>query len=66
VVDYFGTKAVYVLRGSTAKLCEISAGATIDRRTEIKTGIASGEKIIIQGQQFVSDGAPVRVIGGGV
>jgi hypothetical protein len=54
-----------VLHGSTAQLREVSAGVTIDQLTEIKTGIMDGEKIIIQGQQFIADGSPVRVIGDG-
>jgi multidrug efflux pump subunit AcrA (membrane-fusion protein) len=65
IVDHFGTKAVYVLHGSTAQLREISAGVTIDQLAEIKTGVLEGEMVIIQGQQFIADGSPVRVIGAG-
>jgi hypothetical protein len=53
---------VYVLNDSRAELREVKTGVTIDRLTEIKTGIEAGEKVLIQGQQFISDGAQVRVI----
>jgi RND family efflux transporter MFP subunit len=68
VINHFGTQAVYVLQNNPeglprAFLREVKTGVTIDALTEIKTGIASGEKVIIQGQQFITDGAPVRVLG---
>jgi multidrug efflux pump subunit AcrA (membrane-fusion protein) len=64
VIDRFGVKAAYVLNYSRAELREVSSGVTIDRLTEIRAGIASGEKVIVQGQQFISDGSAVRVAGG--
>jgi multidrug efflux pump subunit AcrA (membrane-fusion protein) len=79
VINHFGTQAVYVLQNGVgglphASLREVKTGVTIDTGangggtngaalTEIRTGIAAGEKVIIQGQQFITDGAPVRVIG---
>jgi hypothetical protein len=44
-------------------LREVSTGVTVDQMTEIKSGISLGEKVVIQGQQFVTDGVPVRAIG---
>jgi hypothetical protein len=41
---------------------EIEAGVSIDGETEIKNGLAPGEAVVIQGQQFLSDGSAVRVI----
>jgi multidrug efflux pump subunit AcrA (membrane-fusion protein) len=64
VIDHFGVTAAYVLNGILAELREVSTGVTIDRLTEIRSGIASGEKVIVQGQQFISDGSVVRVAGG--
>ncbi|MDR1175649.1 MAG: efflux RND transporter periplasmic adaptor subunit [Treponema sp.] len=63
LIDRFGVTAVYVLNGSRAGLREVSTGVTIDRLTEIRSGIVSGEKVIVQGQQFISDGSVVRVAG---
>jgi multidrug efflux pump subunit AcrA (membrane-fusion protein) len=62
LMDHFGVTAVYVLNQGRAELREVLVGVTIDRLTEIKKGVEAGEKVLIQGQQFISDGAPVRVI----
>jgi multidrug efflux pump subunit AcrA (membrane-fusion protein) len=70
VINHFGTQAVYVLQNNKAVLREVTAGVTVDSGansaalTEIKTGIAADEKVIVQGQQFLTDGVTVRVIGG--
>ena len=67
VVDNRGTPAVYALDGSgghgeRARLRNIETGVSVDGELEIKSGLASGEKVIVQGQQFLTDGAPVRVL----
>jgi multidrug efflux pump subunit AcrA (membrane-fusion protein) len=73
VVENRGQTAVYVLdaeaAGETAQVAarvmlrEVVAGVTIDGETEIKTGLSAGEAVVFQGQQFLTDGAQVRVIG---
>jgi multidrug efflux pump subunit AcrA (membrane-fusion protein) len=65
VIDRFGVKSAYVLKDNRAELRELSTGVTIDRLTEIKAGILPGETVIVQGQQFISDGSAVRVAGAG-
>jgi multidrug efflux pump subunit AcrA (membrane-fusion protein) len=70
VIDHFGKEAVYVLRKDVeglayAELREVSTGAVIDRLAEVKAGITVGERVLVQGQQFISDGVAVRVIAGG-
>jgi multidrug efflux pump subunit AcrA (membrane-fusion protein) len=42
---------------------EVSIGVNVDREVEIKSGLEPGEAVVVQGQQFLTDGAPVRVIG---
>jgi multidrug efflux pump subunit AcrA (membrane-fusion protein) len=64
VVDRFGAATVCVALGGRAELREVAVGVTIDRFTEIRSGILPGERVIVQGQQFVSDGSAVRVAGG--
>jgi multidrug efflux pump subunit AcrA (membrane-fusion protein) len=64
VIDRFGATALYALRDGRAELREVATGVTIDRFTEIRSGILPGERVIVQGQQFVSDGSAVRVAGG--
>ncbi|MDR0526908.1 MAG: efflux RND transporter periplasmic adaptor subunit [Spirochaetaceae bacterium] len=70
IVENRGAQAVFVLaggkgEGSTGlvRLREVSAGVTVDGETEIKSGLAAGEKVVTQGQQFLTDGAHVRVLG---
>ena len=45
------------------ELREVVAGVTVDREVEIRSGLKPGEVVVVQGQQFLTDGAPVRVIG---
>ena len=45
------------------ELREVNAGVNVDREVEIKNGLAPGESVVVQGQQLLTDGAPVRVIG---
>jgi multidrug efflux pump subunit AcrA (membrane-fusion protein) len=69
IIENRGAQAVFVLAGvseegqSLARMREVSVGVTVDGETEIKSGLAAGEKVIVQGQQFLTDGAAVRVLG---
>jgi multidrug efflux pump subunit AcrA (membrane-fusion protein) len=60
-----GMTVVYVVPEETDRVSmrEVEAGVSVDGETEIKSGLASGEEVVIQGQQFLTDGAAVRVIG---
>ena len=72
LVEHRGRTVVYVVDTrllspySTphAEMREVEAGVTVNRETEIRSGLAAGEAVVVQGQQFIVDGAPVRVIGG--
>jgi RND family efflux transporter MFP subunit len=66
LMNKHGAQAVYVAQNGRAELREISTGVTIDGLTEIKSGLSAGETVVIQGQQLLSGGAAVRVIGGEV
>jgi multidrug efflux pump subunit AcrA (membrane-fusion protein) len=68
VVSNRGVDAVYVIRyGGTgqpiAERLEVSTGVTLQGWTEIKSGLAEGETVIIQGQQLLSGGEHLRIIG---
>ena len=68
LVENRGRTIVYVLSENIegnpcVELREVTIGVNVDREVEIKNGLVSGETVIIQGQQFLTDGAPVRVIG---
>jgi RND family efflux transporter MFP subunit len=69
VVDNRGKAAVYVLEesggGETAAVRrrEVETGVSVDGEMEIRSGLPAGERVVVQGQQFLTDGAAVRVIG---
>jgi multidrug efflux pump subunit AcrA (membrane-fusion protein) len=69
IVENRGTTVVYVIDSNTAgettrvTMREVTVGASIDGETEIKDGLAAGEQVVVQGQQFLTDGAAVRVLG---
>jgi multidrug efflux pump subunit AcrA (membrane-fusion protein) len=69
VVEVRGLNGVYVLEGSAdasggrVRFQEVSAGVTVDGETEIRSGLEAGMTVVVQGQQFLTDGAQVRVIG---
>jgi multidrug efflux pump subunit AcrA (membrane-fusion protein) len=70
VVENRGLPAVFVLSSlkdegtGQVSMREVSTGVTVDGETEIKSGINAGEKVVVQGQQFLTDGAAVRLLGG--
>jgi multidrug efflux pump subunit AcrA (membrane-fusion protein) len=68
VVEHRGKTVVYVLEtdelsATNVRAQEVSTGVNVDREVEIKNGLAAGEVVVVQGQQFLTDGAPVRVLG---
>jgi RND family efflux transporter MFP subunit len=65
IFEIRGISGVYVLDKESEKVRfqEVTASVTVDGETEIRSGIEAGTDIVIQGQQFLTDGAKVRVIG---
>jgi multidrug efflux pump subunit AcrA (membrane-fusion protein) len=65
LVELRGINGVYALEegGEQVHFREVMTGATVDGETEIRTGLETGMAVVIQGQQFLTDGAKVRVIG---
>ncbi|MCL2411126.1 MAG: efflux RND transporter periplasmic adaptor subunit [Treponema sp.] len=68
LLEHRGRTIVYVLNTaddgtSYVEMREVVVGVTIDRETEIRSGLEAGEAVVVQGQQFLADGVPVRVIG---
>ena len=63
-----GVTVVYVLRddpdgASSVEMREVEIGVSIGGEVEIRSGLESGEAVVVQGQQFLADGSPVRVLG---
>ncbi|WP_010261629.1 efflux RND transporter periplasmic adaptor subunit [Treponema primitia] len=61
IIEKSGTKYVYGFYNSKVELKEVVTGVTVDYNTEIKSGLVSGDAVVIQGQQFLSNGAAVLV-----
>jgi membrane fusion protein, multidrug efflux system len=59
VVDRAGKKVVFVEEEGVARLRHIGFGPVIGDRVVITDGLAAGERLIIEGQQFLTDGAAV-------
>jgi multidrug efflux pump subunit AcrA (membrane-fusion protein) len=59
-----GRRGLYVQEGENARFVEVETGVAVDGETEIRSGLEGGENVVIQGQQFLTDGAPIKVIGG--
>jgi multidrug efflux pump subunit AcrA (membrane-fusion protein) len=65
VLNKHGGSVVYVTRGGRAELRQVATGVTLNGLIEITSGLSAGESVVIQGQQLLSGGEAVRVIGGG-
>jgi multidrug efflux pump subunit AcrA (membrane-fusion protein) len=69
VIENRGVSTAFVLSGtngegtSQVSTRELSLGVAVDGEVEIKSGLNAGDKVVVQGQQFLIDGAVVRVLG---
>lgn len=65
VVSYDGTSVVYTVEDGKAKANEIEIGPASMGKVVVTKGLASGKEIIVEGQEFVTDGIKVKVEGRG-
>jgi multidrug efflux pump subunit AcrA (membrane-fusion protein) len=73
LVNKRGETVVYVVRdtggeAASAAFVEaraVASGVTIDGWTEIRSGLAEGEAVVVRGQQLLSGGKAVQVAAGG-
>ncbi len=54
-----GVMSLYVVKSDTAHERTVGVGASNGVETEIRTGLNSGEEVVIVGQGFLSEGYPV-------
>ncbi|MCX6831911.1 MAG: efflux RND transporter periplasmic adaptor subunit [candidate division Zixibacteria bacterium] len=54
-----GVMSLYVVKSDTAHERTVGVGASNGRDTEIRSGLNSGEEVVVMGQGFLSDGYPV-------
>lgn len=59
VVDRGGSRFVFVEENGQAVMRSVQTGAVLGERVVIQAGLAGGERLIIQGQQLLSDGVRV-------
>ncbi len=64
VLDKEGRKVVYVVEGGRARERRLETGIADERYLEIRSGLRPGERVVITGQEFLTDGAAVTVTGG--
>ena len=66
-----GVDTVYVISHDETGLPvaarrEVSCGVTLQGWTEVKSGLAEGDAVIIQGQQLLSGGERLRIVGNSI
>ena len=61
-----GRLAVYVVREEVAYLTPVELGLRSDGFAEILSGLDFGDEVIVNGREFVTDKAPVRVVERGI
>ena len=61
VIDKDGQKVVFVNNNGTAEERKVVTGDMIGSKVIIISGIEPGDELITSGQQFLSDGLPVRL-----
>lgn len=64
VLDRDDKKIVYVVEDDKAIEREVTTGLDTGEYIEIKTGIAEGETVIVEGQHYVENGGKVKVVRG--
>ncbi len=63
VVETRGSTYVFVLDGNDhVSMRKVDIGNSVDDLTEVKSGLQAGESVVVQGQQFLADGAAVKVV----
>jgi multidrug efflux pump subunit AcrA (membrane-fusion protein) len=56
-----GGDAVYVVEGGLARLRPVSLGESDGSFVQVRQGLAEGDSVITEGQEFLADGDPVSV-----
>jgi membrane fusion protein (multidrug efflux system) len=62
ITDIDGRKVVYVEENGVAKQREVKIDTMIGINAVINSGLRMGDRLVTTGQQFLSDGLPVRIV----
>ena len=63
VIDRDGEKHVFVVENDSAVERQVRLGPVINGKVVVFGGIQEGEDLVVKGQQLLSDGNPVRIVG---
>jgi len=58
-----GHMSVFVVGGETAKEVTVEPGLEVDGWVEIRSGLEVGDRVVVEGQDQLKNGAPVKVQG---
>lgn len=61
VIDNNGEKYVYLNKNGKAFFQKVDLGPMVGQEVVVNAGLAEGDLIVVSGQQFLSDGVPIRV-----
>jgi RND family efflux transporter MFP subunit len=64
VMDRDGKKHVFVVNGDYASEKEVVTGLDTGSYIEIKEGLALGDVVIIEGQDYINDGSRIKIVRG--
>ena len=62
VVRRANRESVFVVEEETARLVPVETGISADGRVEVLTGLSPGRRVVVEGQNLLEDGSPVRVV----
>ncbi|MBN2355153.1 efflux RND transporter periplasmic adaptor subunit [candidate division KSB1 bacterium] len=62
IVRSGANKYVYVLQGDRVRFTAVETGVILDRSIEVVSGLESGDRVVVVGQNQLQDGAPVQII----
>lgn len=64
VVRRAGQESVFIVEEETARLIPVETGISAEGRVEIRRGLSPGQRVVVEGQNLLEDGSPVRVVDG--
>jgi multidrug efflux pump subunit AcrA (membrane-fusion protein) len=63
VINTYGSWIVFIVdEGNIARRREVELGIENENFFEVLSGIELGDRVVSQGQNFLSDGDPVRIV----
>lgn len=64
LIEKNGRQFVFVVQEGKAYRRDVEAGLMDEKRVEIVSGLQPGDQVVVKGQHYLEEGAPVIVVGG--